>query len=235
MSMKPNDIHWAYETIELVRGSGHKPISTQFQRILRRYCPPPAKVIDLTAGSLSLWHNMVDLRGYDLTFADKRPKTRDVEKYDMLKIPWPWVDGGSYGIYDGAVVDTPYQFSPREWEDRPRVITHKVGQKYGLHEVAWSLDEFTRALVAMNQMLPRLLKRDGLLLVKIMSTHMDQTFYPNQSIIWALLSNLTQVDERIVHIQSAGGFAYKERAKKNLLRFMVFRNRHPKVHLRTLL
>lgn len=232
------DIHWSHETISLVSGQGTKPISKQFQRILARYCPPPARILDLTAGSLTLWHRVSP--SYHLVLADKKPRTKDIIKFDMERIPWEQQFNGELGgKFDALILDTPYQFSPGQWENRIRVtklgVSGGVDHKYREHEVSWEFETFLACMRALNMEAPKLLVTDGLLLTKIMTTHHKGEFYPNQSIIWSLLSNLTQIDERITRIQSAGGFSYSERAKKNHLRFMLFRNRKPRIHLHNIL
>ena len=245
------DIHWSYETLDFLKRGSVRPISKAFQRYLRRYCPPPAYVIDLTAGGLTLWDNMnwnsPPGQRYHLVFCDKKPQSDHVVKFDLMKEKdWNWWRGAApstwleSGVFDAAVIDSPYQFSPNQWLDRVRVSRSSIRggnsgvpttQKYQVHEVAWSFEEFVKVFKMVNEQLPHILKRGGILIVKIMTTHHNKVFYPNQSIIWALLSNMTQIDERIIQVQSSGGFAYAERAKKNHLRFMIFRNIPPTVHL----
>jgi hypothetical protein len=126
----------------------HRPmvsIADVFTKILVTWIPPPAKILDPTAGPRRMYErlmNQTTLEGYkyDFTFGDIEPQAPDILKMDARELPMDYS-----GMFDGLIVDPPYNRDLRL--DRKKIQAYKGSREFDLKDfIDRSYDDFLRVL-----------------------------------------------------------------------------------------
>lgn len=164
-------------------------LENSFELILRTWIPPPAKIIDPTAGQRWMWRNLLEPStrldqvdsGYTIIFGDIAPQVDDVIKLDARNAYRPeWFE-----FFDGEVVDPPYR----------RNVT---GGRYDIEKFRgdpnFDLEDFFSRL---NRDADMILKPTGKLIVKVGDARIGDNFEPWDMKATQLLTKF-ELKDRIV-------------------------------------
>ena len=139
-----------------------------FQKILKFFVKPDSLILDINYGRGLSW---VDLKEkYTIIKVDKRKLFNDVIKADLND----YLKKKESNSVDAVYFDPPYYFK------------EKIGQ-YNINnqmlndekEVFWTEKEFDEALQTIQKEIPRILKDNGVFIVKIMDGYIGKNYYPN--------------------------------------------------------
>lgn len=161
------------------------PLSWAINQIIRKYYPPPATIIDLTAGKQlmhkSLFNQTLENNEtYKMVFGDIRRLERCHFQADVKKIPLKKNSG------DIILFDPPYQ-SPNNRHQKWRKFEQddRMAKFYGFIEQRDLELMFKRV----NEEFYRILKPNGIIVAKIMDRHENGLFYPNHIILTNKFTN----------------------------------------------
>lgn len=164
-------------------------LENSFELILKTWIPPPAKILDPTAGPRWMWRNLLDnslsldgeLSKYEVVFGDIAPQSDEVRKVDATQLSGVFEKGS----FDGLVVDPPYRRNVKG--GRYDIERFKGDQNF-------NLDSFFGHL---NEQAYFVLKETGKLIVKIGDSRITGNFEPWDMIATKLLSNFV-LEDRVI-------------------------------------
>ena len=143
--------------------------STQavFQKILTFFVKKGSIVLDLTYGRGLSWRGIK--RDYKIIKVDKRKLFKDVIKADFNE----FLKRKKSNSVDCIYFDPPYYF--KEKIGKFNIENQMLNDE---DEVFWTEKEFFKALNTLRKHVPRVLKKNGYLIVKIMDGYVGKKYYP---------------------------------------------------------
>lgn len=162
-------------------------IAEAFAEILRFYVPPPALVLDPTAGPRRMYKRLEDrtLDGFDyeFVFADVKSQLTPNPhiRLDVRKLPF------RDGVFNAIVFDPPFL---EEWQEGWGDPRHEDYAYTG-----WMKEDIYSLIVYANSEFARVLKPSGRLILKIQDQWINGIFYPHSDRAIALLWNFQLYDK----------------------------------------
>ncbi len=138
-----------------------------FQKILKHFVKEGSVVLDITYGRGLSW---VDLKGkYILIKVDKRKLFDDVIKADLNE----YLKNAKSDFVDCIYFDPPYYFKEKigDFDINNQMLDDE-------EEVFWTEEEFRKALITLKNEVPRVLKKKGIFIAKIMDGYIGKVYYP---------------------------------------------------------
>ncbi len=184
-----------------------------FQKILNFFVKQGSVVLDLTYGRGLSWEN---LKGnYKIIKVDKRKLFEDVIKTDFND----YLRKKESNSVDCVYYDPPYYFKEKikQFDIKDQLLNHD-------EEVFWTEKEFEESLQTIQKEVPRVLRDEGIFIVKIMDGYIGKEFYPNAFRIFEVMLNV---------MKSKGIFICPIQRKDTILRlvrenhiyYLVFENK----------
>lgn len=196
--------------------------NTAFQFILNFYKKPPAKVLDLTYGEGHSWEPLPAtnkkykqlneaLNKYDIVKAD----IRNVKKIDVridVRKPLPIPDKA----FDVVYYDPPFYYL----DIASTIDTESQAKKLlsAKEEIYWLTRDFELSRKNLKTEVPRVLKKDGFLIIKIGDAYTADEYTPNTFLLWesfhAVLKSVgffiipRQMKDTIPSVVRANSFQY---------------------------
>jgi len=183
--------------------------------ILEFYLDPGSKILDITYGHGKLWQfigNGVSNK-YQVISNDVDPGSPSQYHYSfpsLHKIP--------HSPYDCVLYDPPYKYNTSSF-----ILFQRSDDDWRPNKTKWSISSQVQSARTLNNVLPPLLKENGLLIVKIMDTRYRGKLVLNHKIMLDTFSNFT-IEDIIVYIRLLVGlFKNKKHSQTAHGYFMVFR------------
>lgn len=161
-------------------------IAEAFAEILRFYVPPPALILDPTAGTRIMYKRLedrtLDGRDYEFIFGDiKAQLTPNPHiRLDAARLPF------RENTFDAVVFDPPFM---DHWAD----FTDSRQDAYAY--TGWAKEDIYSLIVYANSEFARVLKPSAYLILKIQDQWIDGTFYPHSDRAITLLWNFQLYDK----------------------------------------
>ena len=154
-----------------------------FQKILTHFVIPPAKILDITYGNGNSWKGFEfnTLNGkYELTKCDIR-KEKDIDLLIDIRKPLPNEFTESF---DCVYFDPPYYF-----KETVKDFNIEGNMYEEEEEVFWTEKDMQKALQILKTEIPRVLKKGGVLITKIMDGYQGKdTYFPNHYIFYNIFT-----------------------------------------------
>ncbi len=144
--------------------------NTVFQYILKYFCKKNSTVLDITYGRGLSWENPKDGFSYNVIKVDKRKLADDVIQDDFNK----YLKKKESESVDCVYFDPPYYFKEKikKFDINGQMLDDE-------EEVFWTEKEFKESLDTLEKEVPRILKENGILIVKIMDGYVAKDYFPN--------------------------------------------------------
>jgi len=191
--------------------------SRAFQMILKGFVRPPAKILDVTYGRGNSWKKF----SQNTLVGTYQIVKMDLVKYEGVELdeqgdhskPLPFENES----FDAIYYDPPYYF--REFVKGANLGKHL----YNINEeVFWTLQDFKASLRGLRKEVPRVLKKGGILICKIMDGYVGRKYFPNSFCVFSSFSSiLVPVGHFIVPIQRIN---YPDSVRVNHINYFVFKN-----------
>jgi SAM-dependent methyltransferase len=133
----------------------------------------------------------------------------DIQGNHATNLPFP------DETFDVVYYDPPYYF-------KEFVKDKGVGALYADdREIYWTLDDFKHSLTGLRREVPRVLKKGGILICKIMDSYVGRTYFPNTFAVFNCFSQLlSPVGVFIVPIHREN---YPDAVRVNHINYLVFK------------
>lgn len=170
-AMKP--FKWLFNVV--LSSVYHRPrvsIADVFTQILKTWVPPPANILDPTAGPRRMYKRVhgnetLDHFDYTFTFGDIEPQAKDVLQLDAKRLPTEWDKK-----FDLVVTDPPY--NRNLMDEQKKIKAYKGDRDYNLREfIDLTAFEFFRVL-----------KPNGHLIFKVGDNH--RKVIVNDKVEWTI-------------------------------------------------
>jgi DNA modification methylase len=157
------------------------PTHSVFQKILNHFVKKESVVLDITYGRGLSWKNAK--KEYKVIKVDKRALFKDVIRADFNE----FLRKKESGSVDCIYFDPPYYF-------KEKISGFDIkGQTFNNDkEVFWTEYEFFQALKTLQSEVPRVLKRNGFFIVKIMDGYIGKKYYPLGFEIFSKMSKVME-------------------------------------------
>jgi DNA modification methylase len=138
-----------------------------FQRILNFFVKEGSIVLDITYGRGLSWKDLKE--NYKIIKVDKRKLFDDVIKADFND----YLKKKESNSVDCIYFDPPYYFKEKisNFDINDQMLNNEK-------EVFWTEEEFRQALSTLQTEVPRVLKKDGIFIVKIMDGYIGKKYFP---------------------------------------------------------
>lgn len=138
-----------------------------FQRILNFFVKDGSIVLDITYGRGLSWKDLKE--NYKIIKVDKRKLFDDVVKADFND----YLKKKESNSVDCIYFDPPYYFKEKisNFDINNQMLNNE-------EEVFWTEEEFRQALSTLQIEVPRVLKKEGIFIVKIMDGYIGKKYFP---------------------------------------------------------
>jgi len=157
------------------------PTNTAFQKILKFFVKKESIILDITYGRGLSWKNIEE--DYKLIKVDKRKFFNDVIKANLNDFLKEKEDSS----VDCIFFDPPYYF-----KEKIQRYNLQKGLLFNENEIFWTEDEFDKSLDNIKKEVPRILKNDGIFIIKIMDGYIGKKHYPNAFILFNALNKIME-------------------------------------------
>jgi len=182
-----------------------------FQNILKFFVKQNSLVLDITYGRGFSWKNLKET--YKIIKIDKRKINDDVIQSDFNDYLLKKEDSSVDCIY----FDPPYYFKEKikDYDIKKQMFNEEK-------EVFWTEDEFNQALNTLQNEVPRVLRKRGIIIIKMMDGYIGKYYYPNTFKVFNSLSNvMTSLGIFICPIQRKNPQNF---IRENHIYYVVFQN-----------
>jgi len=138
-----------------------------FQKILNFFVKKHSIVLDLTYGRGLSWRNIET--DYRIIKVDKRKLFKDVIKSDFNE----YLNKKERDSVDCIYFDPPYYFKEKilQFDIKNQMLNEE-------NEVFWTQKEFEQSINNIQREIPRVLKINGIFIIKIMDGYIGKNYYP---------------------------------------------------------
>lgn len=183
--------------------------------IVREFYPKGADILDVTYGTGALWWRFKEdplLKDhYRIVACDKTPSDRlkfneIINELDVLTADYrPLVPRGQTG-FDIIVIDPPYLVGRDSFDYSAKIVEGALVPMQYQGKRSWnddrqkyvknqSIEDFDRRFIALNRVLPDILKPNGHLIIKVMNPRHNGHLIRHTMRIDRILTNLECTDE----------------------------------------
>ena len=187
-----------------------------FRNILEFYLPDNSKILDVTYGGGKLWDsvNSYSYPKYDLIKNDI-----DLEQETDYHLEFGDLEQIKETPFDAIIYDPPYKYDTKSFSfyDRP-------DYDWKSNKSLWTLESQKGCAKILNAVIPRILKKNGLVVVKIMDVRVDGKLIPNHDIIINEFSSL-ELKDIIIYVRlGVGVFKNKSSPQTAHGYYLIFKN-----------
>ncbi len=189
------------------------PTNIVFQKILKFFVKQNSVVLDITYGRGLSWKDLKE--NYTITKIDKRKLFGDTIKTDFND----YLRMAETDSLDCIYFDPPYYFKEKisDFNIKGQMLNDE-------DEVFWTEEEFKHALITLQTEAPRVLKKEGIFISKIMDGYIGKRYYPLAFDIFNTIS---------IKMESKGIFIcpvnktdkISELIRTNQIYYLVFQNK----------
>lgn len=150
-----------------------------FQSILEFFVRPSSIVLDITYGRGLSWEDLK--KNYTIIKVDKRKLFDEVIQIDFNK----YLNKKESNSVDCVYFDPPYYFKEKikQFNIKEQMLNEE-------EEVFWTEKEFEFALNTLQKEIPRVLKKEGIFIAKMMDGYIGKEYYPNAFKLFNLMKNV---------------------------------------------
>jgi len=167
-----------------------------FRHILEFYLEDEAKILDVTYGSGGLWQsvNHTSVPNYNLTKNDI-----DLERETDYHLSFDDLEKIEEKPFDAIIYDPPYKYDSKSF-----ALQNRPNYDWKSNMTLWTLKSQIGCAETLNEVIPKILKKDGLVIVKIMDVRFKGKLIQNHQIIIDAFSNLELISE-IIYVRLGVG------------------------------
>ena len=189
-----------------------------FRHILEFYLEDNSKILDVTYGSGKLW---LSVNAYSPPKYNLIKNDIDSEQEVDYHLEFEDLDKIEESPFDAIIYDPPYKYDTKSFSFHER-----PDYDWKSNKSLWSLESQIGCARTMNTMFPKLLKKDGLVIVKIMDVRVKGTLIQNHELIIKEFTNLELISEIIYVRLGVGVFKNKVSPQTAHGYYLVFRNKY---------
>jgi len=186
-----------------------------FRHILEFYLEDDAKILDVTYGSGKLWQsvNSTSPPSYNLIKNDI-----DLEQEVDYHLQFDELEQISEKQLDAIIYDPPYKYDSKSF-----TLLKRPDYDWKTNKTLWTLESQKGSARTLNDVMPKLLKDNGLVIVKIMDVRYKGKLIQNHQIIIDAFSNFELLSE-IIYVR-LGVRVFKNRVSPQTAHgyYLVFR------------
>lgn len=184
------------------------------RHILEFRLQPNAKILDVTYGHGKLWQSVnktthlfeVIKNDIDLeTPADYHYEFEDLEKIPQRE-------------FDAVLYDPPYMYGKSSY-----IFYNRTDEDWTQNKTKWKIENQVQCAETLNNILPLMMKSDGLLIAKIMDTRVKGKLIPNHKILMDTFTNFELIDIVIYVRLGVGVFKNKKSSQTAHGFYLIFR------------
>ena len=189
-----------------------------FRHILEFYLEDDSNILDVTYGSGKLWMtvNSTTPHKYNLTKNDI-----DLEQEVDYHLGFDELTKIKEKPFDAIIYDPPYKYDTKSFtlQDRP-------DYDWKQNKTLWTLKSQIGCAETLNEIFPKILKKEGLVIVKIMDVRVRGKLIQNHQIIIEAFTNLELISE-IIYVRLGVG-VFKNRVSPQTAHgyYLIFKNKY---------
>lgn len=188
--------------------------SKVFQYLVNKFAPKDGIVLDLTYGRGLSWQGFENKKNLNIIKVDKRKTENDVIQMDLCL----YLEKVKDESFDVIYFDPPHYFC-----DKVSKLNVEGRDLNNIEEVYCSEKEFLRMLDCVSKHVKRVLKNNGVLIVKMIDGYVGKTYYPNTFLAFNKLVKSGLIPfGHFISVMSRKSFG-KDIVQVNHISFLVFR------------
>jgi len=185
------------------------------RQILEFKLSPNAKILDVTYGHGKLWQSVnKTTHVFNVVKNDIDPETPAEYHYsfdDLEMIP--------QRDFDAALYDPPYMYGKSSY-----IFYNRKDEDWTQNKTKWTIKDQIRCAIVLNNVLPIMLKPNGLLVVKIMDTRFKGKLIPNHKLLMDALTSFELVDVVIYVRLGVGVFKNRKSSQTAHGFYLIFQS-----------
>ena len=189
-----------------------------FRHILEFYLEDESKILDATYGSGKLWTTVNSTTPHKYTLIKN---DIDLEQDVDYHLEFEDLDKIKECPFDAVIYDPPYKYDTKSFSFHERPDYDCKSNKS-----LWKLESQIGCARTINDVFPKILKKDGLVIVKIMDVRVKGRLIQNHQLIIKEFTNLQLLSEIIYVRLGVGVFKNKVSPQTAHGYYLVFRNKY---------
>ena len=189
-----------------------------FRHIIEFYLNDESKILDITYGSGKLWMsvNNTSPPKYNLIKNDI-----DQEQKVDYHLEFSDLEQIIEKPFDAIIYDPPYKYDEKSFS-----LQDRVDYDWKSNKTLWTLKSQRGCAETLNETLPKILKKDGLVIVKIMDVRVKGKLIQNHQILIDAFTNLELISEIIYVRLGVGVFKNKVSPQTAHGYYLIFKNKY---------
>ena len=187
-----------------------------FRHILEFYLPDDSKILDVTYGSGKLWQtvNAYSYPKYKLIKNDV-----DVEQKTDYHLSFDELEQIKEKPFDAIIYVPPYKYDVKSYS-----FYERPDYDWKANKSLWMLESQVGCARELNKVFPKILKKGGIVIVKIMDVRVKGKLIPNHDLIIREFNNL-ELSDIIIYVRLGVG-VFKNNTSPQTAHgyYLIFRN-----------